>query len=431
MRHREGEMTRRIAIYVGVLIAVTTGATAVLAQTSVPSSEATGGCTLFASPTGSDSASGSVTTPFRTVGKLVASLSSGQVGCLRGGTYAEDVTIGKSGITLTAYTGEKATVAGRLWIENGANGVTVTNLKLDGKNAAGLPSPTVNGDDAKFIGDEVTNEHTEICFVIGSPWGRAQNTLIQGNRIHACGAIPSTNLDHGIYVEASDNAQILDNVIYDNVDRGIQLYPDAQGTVIRGNIIDRNGEGIIFSGNGGTASSNTVVDHNVISNATIRSDVESWYPVGNPVGTNNLVHDNCIDPGVGGGINLSNGGFTATSNQTVSSAQYVDASAGDYRLQSTSPCATLLANSTAPAGPNGEAPVAGSTSGGSGGSTEPPPTSWQPVVGARVKITSTSSADYGKTGEITYVSNDGQRALLLMDDTGVKGVQVSDIGPAQ
>jgi parallel beta-helix repeat protein len=422
-------VTRRIAIYVGVLVAVALGATVVLAETSVPSSEATGGCTLFVSPTGSDSASGSVTTPFRTVTKLVSSLSSGEVGCLRGGTYTEDVTINQSGITLTAYTGEKATLVGRLWIQNGANGVTVTNLTLDGKNIADLPSPTINGDGAKFIGNEVTNEHTEICFVIGSSWGRAQNTLIQGNRIHACGASPSTNLDHGIYVEDSDNAQILDNVIYDNVDRGIQLYPDAQGTVIRENIIDDNGEGIIFSGAGGTASSNTVVDHNIISNAQIRADVESWYPVGNPVGTNNIVHDNCIVPGAGGGINLSNGGFTAYSNLSVKDALFVDASSGDYRLQSTSPCATYLTNSTAPAGLNGEPPV-GSTS-TSGGGTSGGGTSWQPVIGARVKITNTASADYGKTGEITYVSNDGLRALLLMDDTGVKGVQVSDIGPAQ
>jgi parallel beta helix pectate lyase-like protein len=416
------KLTRRIAIYVGVLIAVGLGATVVLAETNVPSSEATGGCTLFASPTGSDSASGSVTSPFRTVTKLVGSLSSGQVGCLRGGTYSEDVTVGKSGITLTAYTGEQATLVGRLWIQNGADGVTVTNLKLDGKNAALLPSPTVNGDNDRFIGDEVTNENTEICFVLGSSWGRAQGTLIQGNRIHNCGKLPSDNQDHGIYVADADNTQILDNVIYDNVDRGIQLYPDAQGTVIRRNIIDSNGEGIIFSGAGGTASSNTVVDHNVISNAQIRADVESWYPLGNPVGTNNVVHDNCVVPGAGGGINASNGGFTAYSNLSVSDALFVNASSGDYRLQSTSPCATYLTDSTAPAGLGGEAPV-GSTSGGG--------TSWQPVVGARVKITSTSSADYGKTGEITYVSNDGQRALLLMDDSGVKGVQVSDIGPAQ
>lgn len=428
-------MTRRIAIYAVVLAVAGLGASAVLAETNAPSSDATAACTKFVSPTGSDSASGTVTSPFRTVGKLVSSMQSGDVGCLRGGTYSEDVTVGTSGITLTSYPGEKGTILGRLWIKDGANNVVVTNLKLDGKNAAGLPSPTINGDGAHFVGNEVTNEHTEICFVIGSSWGRAQNTLIQGNRIHGCGAIPSTNMDHGIYVEASDNAQILDNVIYDNVDRGIQLYPDAQGTVIRGNIIDDDGEGIIFSGAGGTASSNTTVDHNIVSNAAIRSDVESWYPVGTAPGTNNVVQSNCIVPGVGGGINASNGGFTFSSNATVRDALYVNASAGDYRLQSTSPCAAYMANSTAPAGPNGEAPVSSSTSGGStggsGGTTEPPPSSFQPVVGERVKVTSTSSADYGKTGEITYVSNDGLRALLLMDDTGVKGVQVSDIGPAQ
>jgi nitrous oxidase accessory protein NosD len=312
---------------------------------------------------------------------------------------------------------------GRLWVKKGADRVVVTALNLNGKNAAVLPSPTINGNDDQFVGNDITNEHTAICMVIGSStYGRAQRTVIRENRIHDCGKLPSSNRDHGIYVEASDNAQILDNVIYDNVDRGIQLYPDAQGTVIRGNVIDGNGEGIIFSGNGGTASSNTVVDHNIVSNAQIRADVESWYPVGNPVGTNNIVHDNCIVPGAGGGINLSNGGFTAYSNLSVKDALFVDASSGDYRLQSTSPCATYLTDSTAPAGLNGEAPVTTTTT-----TTTP---AWQPIVGTRVKVTNTASPDYGLTGEISYLSGDGKRALVLFDTLGVKGEPVTDLAQA-
>ena len=41
---------------------------------------------------------------------------------------------------------------------------------------------------------------------------------------------------------------IRDNWIYDNADRGVQLYPDADGTVVTGNVIDGNGEGVIFGG---------------------------------------------------------------------------------------------------------------------------------------------------------------------------------------
>jgi len=57
--------------------------------------------------------------------------------------------------------------------------------------------------------------NTEVCFVLGSQfYGRAVNTLIQGNRIHDCGREPATNLEHGIYVAVADNTRIVNNVIY-------------------------------------------------------------------------------------------------------------------------------------------------------------------------------------------------------------------------
>src|SRR5207245_8215668 len=102
--------------------------------------------------------------------------------------------------------------------------------------------------------------------------------LIQRNRIHDCGRIPSSNHDHGIYLAYSDNTKVLDNVIFDNADRGVQLYPDAQGTLIKGNVIDGNGEGVIFSGAGGSASNDNVVEHNVITNPPIPPDLAPRQP---------------------------------------------------------------------------------------------------------------------------------------------------------
>ena len=84
--------------------------------------------------------------------------------------------------------------------------------------------------------------------------------MIERNRIHDCGALPSTNKDHGIYVSEARGTVIRDNWIYDNADRGVQLYPDADGTPITGNVIDSNGEGIVFAGTGAEVSSNNLVD---------------------------------------------------------------------------------------------------------------------------------------------------------------------------
>ncbi len=170
--------------------------------------------------------------------------------------------------------------------------------------------------------------------------------MIEGNRIHHCGVMPAKNHDHGIYVEEAFNTQILDNVIYDNADRGVQLYPDSQGTVIKGNIIDSNGEGVIFSGDFGHASSDNTVENNVITNSNVRNNVESWYPSGNPVGQGNVVTNNCIEGGVrasgDGGLDTSGGGFHAANNLDAS-PDYANQSAGDYTVSSSSPCAAILA----------------------------------------------------------------------------------------
>jgi parallel beta-helix repeat protein len=381
-------------------------------------------CSKVAATSGSDSASGAAEAPYRTAGRLVAALNSGETGCLRSGVFQQDVTIAEPGITLTSYPGERATLVGRLYIREGANGVVVTELNLNGANTAPLPSPTVNADDVRFVANDVTNDNTGICFIVGSnTYGRAQRTMIVRNRIHNCGRLPSTNHDHGIYVQAADYTQIVDNVIVDNVDRGIQLYPDAQRTTIRGNIIDGNGEGVIFSGSG-TSSWNNMVVGNLITNSEIRHDVESWYPDGTTVGVGNMVSGNCIYGGAQGELgNLI--GFSATSNLFVDPG-YRDRAGGDYRIASTSLCAPIVRTSLAPAGPNGERPVGTTTT---DPDPDPDPT-WLPSLRARVRVTNTSSPDYGRTGEITYLSNDRLRAVLLLDSVTVKAVLVRDIGPA-
>jgi parallel beta-helix repeat protein len=332
-------------------------ATAVGAVLSISSSAvAAPSCDLFASTAGNDHAAGTLVAPLRTVQKLADSLAPGQTGCVRAGTYTENVAVSRPSITLTSYTTESATIIGRFWVKQGADHVTVSSLKLDAVNSP-LPSPTVNGNDAVFSNVDVTSDRKQICFDIGNDdgWGRAERTTITGSRIHDCGA-PGTNQIHGIYVVAADDTQIIDNVIYNNADRGVQLYPNAQRTTIRGNIIDGNGEGVIFSGDDGAASNGNVVENNIISNSQLRSNVESWYPAGNPRGTNNVVRNNCLWNGATTNVDTSGGGFTVGTNANVD-PQFLDRAHGDYRLAAGSRCASVLAGSDAPASPAGAAPV--------------------------------------------------------------------------
>jgi parallel beta-helix repeat protein len=288
---------------------------------------------------------------------LVDALSPGQTGCLRAGLYEGNVRVSKPNITLTRYAAEKATVKGRFYVPEGADGVTVEGLYLDGTNPGGLPSPTIDADGVTFRRNDVTNYHRSICFALGHPdWGRADNTTIEFNRVHDCGRLPATNHDHGIYVATATNTLIRGNWIYDNSDYGVHLYPDAQKTTVTGNVIDGNGEGLTFSGEYGLASNDNLVEGNVITNSRVRNNVESWYPPGNPIGRNNLVRDNCVR---GGARDQGNGGIAGEWGfkvvQTVRAKPvFASRSREDFRLETGNPCRDVLAayRATVP-GPDG------------------------------------------------------------------------------
>jgi parallel beta-helix repeat protein len=354
----------------------TFAAAAIAAGGGVASADVT--CNKVASPTGSDTAAGTAAAPYRTALKLVSSLAAGQTGCLRAGTYVESIDDYTPNLTLTSYPGERATLKGRLYISDQASGTTVSSLNLDGRNAsAGSASPTITGSDVTFTDNDVTNYNTAICFMVGSPVvGQARNVVIADNNIHNCGKLPAANHDHGIYLEAADGTVIRNNWIHNNADRGIQLFPNADNSVITGNVIDSNGEGIIFSGefvNSGVfqtsdgqgtyeTSDNNLVEHNVITNALVRHNVESAYPDGMPAGTGNAVRNNCIAgahgwyaEADGSGIQKPQEGFTATNN-VIADPQYVGASSGNYSLQAGSPCASILAGANVTPPPPSDPP---------------------------------------------------------------------------
>lgn len=276
-------------------------------------------------------------------------LRPGDTGCLRRGTYRENVTIRRGGeagrrIVLRPWPGERARLVGRLVLTRRADHWTVRGLWLDGRNARNLPSPTVAGTSARFVGNDVTNRNTTICFAIGhEDYGIAQWTAIYGNRIHHCGELPATNHHHGIYVSNARHTRIVRNWIYANADRGIQLSPDAQSTFVKGNVIEGNGQGVSFGGEEAVASSDNLVERNVISNSQLRHNVESFYPPGAPVGRDNLVWRNCVGGGArpdGGGVQEPQEGFVAVEN-LLTAPEFRNPSRGDYRLVPGSPCSGL------------------------------------------------------------------------------------------
>ena len=282
------------------------------------------------------------------VQRLVDSLRPGQVGCLRDGTYRGSVTIRRAGrpgrpITLRPQPGAQARLVGALTVTRRAADVVVRGLYFDGRNRDDDPSPIVNGRRIVFVDNDVTNRHTAICFALGNPrFGVARDVTIQRNRIHDCGRLPATNLDQGVYGAVARGTRIVGNWIYENADQGVQLYPNARGTLVAGNVIDGNGEGIIFGGAERVAARDNLVRGNVISNSRIRNNVE-WHFDG-PVGQGNVLSRNCIGGGVrdegNGGILEPQIGFTAVDNVV---AQPSFRALGDYRLTPDSSCTRVFA----------------------------------------------------------------------------------------
>jgi parallel beta-helix repeat protein len=376
MRLRRALPSRRAALAFPFAAIAVLGAG--LAFAATPSS-ASSTCSFYAAPNGSDANSGTSASPFATVEHLASALAPGQTGCLAAGaTFVSNVSLSHGGqpgapIVLTsADPANPATIKGRIVTFPGGDWITFTQLKLDGVNAGGLPSPTVGSDHVTFSNVDVTNEHTAICFdlINSTSWGVAHYTTIDSSRIHGCGELPSTNQDHGIYVSGY-YATITNNYIYDNADRGVQLRGSQNGT-IQHNVIDRNGEGVIF---GDEVTSNNDVSNNIVSNSNIRWNAESYWG-SSPVGTGNSFHNNCVwasnsesyydsQGGVDGGD-----GFSASAN-TVGNPLYVNAAAGNYAIPSGSPCA-------------GKGPLTTSI----GVSTSPPPA---PTTTTAAAVTTTPS----------------------------------------
>ena len=389
-------MSRRgLLTLITTLLVAAAGATAGASEPGAASS-----CARYAAPGGSDSAAGTASAPLRSAARLVASLSPGETGCLRSGVYAsnDEIKISTPGIMLTSAPGERGRIVGRIWVAKGADGVTVEELDLDGRNSRDLPSPTVNAHDTVWRGNSVTNGHAGVsCFNLGhNTWGHADRTLIEGNRIHDCGRLPATNQDHGIYAARTVGTVIKDNWIYSNADRGVQLYPNADRTVVTGNVIDGNGQGVIFGGDSSSASDHNVVEGNVITSSTIRWNVEDHWP--GPRGTGNVARRNCVwtsrgsyrGAPDGSGIEPEASGFAATGN-VVAKPGFVDPLKRDLTLTAGSRCAEMLAGSApVPDGPPATAPPAapGATS---------PPTPKYPKGSPKVRLrTAPSSVGSGR-----------------------------------
>ncbi len=272
-------------------------------------------------------------------------LHRGDVGCLRG-SFRTNLSIHhRGGFRLTSAPGARATIDGVVFLSSSAHDIVLARLRI---RSSDTPTLRVNGRRITIRGTDITNGHRGICVSVGGGferWGIARGVALLWDRIHDCGRLPATNHDHGVYVEGAVGTVISDSLIYDNADRGIQFFPNAQRSVVTNNVIDGNGEGILFSsesaGGGYSAayaSSDNLVTHNVISNSRVRANLEAWWA--GPIGVGNVAKSNCLWNGAQGNLDLSAGGVLAIAN-VVADPGFVNRGAKDFQLKASSPCAGM------------------------------------------------------------------------------------------
>jgi hypothetical protein len=320
--------------------------------------QAAGECARVASPSGSDRAAGTERAPLRTPQALLDSLSPGQAGCLRGGTYraAENILSpdrgGRAGapLTLRSYPGERAKLVGIIDIPHGVDYITLSGLAIEGTGAGGANSVKVYSRGVVIEDSDITNAwRGRSCLMLGnvSGGGQAVAPVIRGNTFHECGDPDNGNHDHAIYAANVAGGEIVDNLFYNAAAYTIQLYPNAHNMRFAYNIVDGSAPsirgGLVFGGDDDHASSNNVVEHNVIAHAATNAITSNWE---GPTGTGNLARNNCVW-GSRGGANITRpDGFRSVANR-VANPNFIARAGHDYGLAAASPCLAVLRGQSA------------------------------------------------------------------------------------
>lgn len=368
------------------------GAVAVLVLPAVGRAAAAGdpSCSLYAATTGSVSGKGTVTSPFATPQQLVDALRPGQTGCLRGGSYTVDgIRLAHGGtptapLTLMSFPGEHATVRVRseVYVLKGSDYGIFRNLTITGDTASATLATDMIQDLASHTtweGNDISAGSRVTCMIIGlqqAPWtAQAVGTVIDGNRIHDCGARAAGNQQHAIYVANARATQITNNIIWNASAYGVHLYPDADGVTIAHNVIDGSGwAGVVWASDDNDAA---LRDDDDVAFANIITGGQQWgldarWTTGQ--GTGNAAHDNCLWGNARGATNGALAGVALAGNVTADPG-YLDAANHDYRLGPASPCLAVVGYDTAArlqAAAAAAAPPPAEPGPGTGAPTAPP-----------------------------------------------------------
>ncbi len=329
-------------------------------------------CTLYVSPSGSDSNAGTLTAPWQTPQKAASNATAGQTVCFRAGSYPQTVTAGyqqtfnNSGstgnpIVFTNYPGETAVVQG--------------STRINGSYLTFRGTPQGTGSCSALIhcglifeGSQGYNiDAIDICCAINSNphfvlfdhveirnatyhaglYQEGCNNAILGSYIHDNGAFNANRSeDNGIYWSTtssgcSNGGLIANNLVENNYSKGIQLYDGASSTspanvtVMENTSVNNGAQGAVVWGDHNVFVNNILYNNNNLSGGAAAGAQGGLYS-----GSANFVDKNLtFDPS--GNSGWDNPAGCCISNNKQADPLFLSPSGLDWHILVSSPAVSF------------------------------------------------------------------------------------------
>lgn len=316
---------------------------------------------LYVATTGSDSNPGTQTRPFKTILKASSVAKPGTTVHVAPGTYPGGFSTSKSGTASARIIyqsdvkwGAKIVPAAnnrssRAWGNSGKY-IDIVGFDVDGsKYQSGTKwriGITSNGDNSVIRGnrvhhiaqgwDQCTAGVGGAAISTGSTFFGAKVDVI-GNVVHDAGPkyVSETNkclYIQGIYFQTSGSVK--NNVVYNIGYAGIGLSHDVYNADIANNTSVNNATGIHMNGAGFYRNPYKVIDYMNISNNVLVGNGRYAIRTVGGLGTHNTYTNNLSYNNTMGNVSVRNATPTGT---IIANPQFVNPTAYDFRLKSTSP----------------------------------------------------------------------------------------------
>ena len=383
---------------------------------------------LYVATNGSDSNSGSATSPFKTIQKAASVAKASTTVHVRPGTYYGNISTRNSGtstgrIRFVSDTKWGAKIVGSgtesMWTNN-ANYIDIVGFDITGPGRLGILNW---GSYASMSGNHVHNlTVTGGCTgnggagIMNANYTGSDNDMI-GNVVHDIGVPGKCNAVQGLY-HANLRGHIFNNLVYRVSSYGIHLWHAANNVMIANNTSFGNGSTSMGGGfviGTGDSPGGVVLDYtkviNNIAYGNPRVGIEQYcYSNFSCIGSHNTVANNLVYAN-GRNLTMVVGSATGTITADPKFVNFQANGTGNYRLQSTSPAIDKGLADSAPADdidnvarPQGFGYDIGAYE--FGASTPPPTTTWTTCANewGTCNFTGTRQVRYGAGGNFATLT---------------------------